>query len=315
MSPRASRLAAVIWLLVSGGYVQSDCAETTPPPTTQPAEELRSVHGEQSDQRPIVRRLTDRIDQVKIEAPAKDAFAWWSRTTKIPLVVNWNGLQEQGIDAEAPISLDLRNVPSGQVLGLLMTQTSSDHPLIFESSSSYIEIMTRDDANKRLVLRSYDIKDLLHAPGEISVPSFNISEAFESGSSRDRSGESDHDRNLFDDDSGTSSSAQRVMDKSPEQRGDEIAQIIRDTVEPDVWRDNGGSASIRYFQGKLLVNAPLYVHSQIGLSADNDQAIGVNPRRYLRDTDTATSRPTGASRGISSVDKSKASAVSGQERR
>lgn len=314
MPPRISRLAAVIWLLVSGGYVQSIFAET-PPPTTQPAEEIRGVRSGPSDQRPIVRRLADRIDQVKIEAPAKEAFIWWSHTTGIPLVVNWNGLEEQGIDTNALINLDLHNVPAGQVLGLLMTQTSSDLPLIFEASSSYIEIMTRDDANKQLVMRSYDIRDLLHAPGEISAPDFNISKAFESGSSRDRSGGSDNDRSLFDDNSGTSSSAQRLIDKTPEQRGDEIAQIIRDTIEPDVWRDNGGSASIRYFQGKLLINAPLYVHSQIGLSADNDQAIGVNPRRYLRDTDTAATRPTGASRGISSVDNSKASAISGQESR
>ncbi len=41
-----------------------------------------------------------------------------------------------------------------------------------------------------------------------------------------------------------------------------------DTVEPEVWRENGGTASIRYFRGRLIITAPRSVHEQIGGAID-----------------------------------------------
>lgn len=322
MKTRATRFALVAGLLASGWLALPGGAGTKQGPTTRPTSDTSgAARAEEADHRPILPRLADRVDPVKIEAPAKDAFTWWSRTTGIPLVVNWNALQEQGVDPDTRIDLDLRNVPAGQLLGLLMKQASVEHPLIFEAGPYYIEIMTRDEANKRLVLRSYDIADLLHESGEISVPSFDISNAFESGQSRDRnrtssssSGGSDNGSLFGDDDGGSSSSSQRAKTKSPEDRGEEIARIIRDTVEPDVWRENGGNASIRFFQGKLLINAPLYVHSQIGPGTGGETG-GVNPARYPRSADAPTTQPTGASRGISAVEKSKPTPVSAHDRK
>jgi hypothetical protein len=48
--------------------------------------------------------------------------------------------------------------------------------------------------------------------------------------------------------------------------GQSIAEMIRNTIEPDIWQENGGLyASARYYDGRLIVNAPLYVHRQIGI--------------------------------------------------
>ena len=42
-------------------------------------------------------------------------------------------------------------------------------------------------------------------------------------------------------------------------------QPTTSTVEPDAWEDAGGSAaSVRYYQGVLMVRAPDYIHRQIG---------------------------------------------------
>jgi hypothetical protein len=44
--------------------------------------------------------------------------------------------------------------------------------------------------------------------------------------------------------------------------------VVTDLVEPEQWEENGGSAAtIRYFQGGLLENAPGYIHRQLDNSA------------------------------------------------
>lgn len=45
---------------------------------------------------------------------------------------------------------------------------------------------------------------------------------------------------------------------------DDLIAIIMDTIEPNVWDQNGGTASIRYFQGRLIITAPRRIHELIG---------------------------------------------------
>lgn len=42
-----------------------------------------------------------------------------------------------------------------------------------------------------------------------------------------------------------------------------IISLIEELVEPEIWSDNVGKATIRYWKGNLIVNAPLSVHNQI----------------------------------------------------
>ena len=50
------------------------------------------------------------------------------------------------------------------------------------------------------------------------------------------------------------------------QKTEDITRLIRDTIEPDIWQANGGQyCSVRHFEGRLIVNAPMCVHHQIGI--------------------------------------------------
>jgi hypothetical protein len=53
---------------------------------------------------------------------------------------------------------------------------------------------------------------------------------------------------------------------SKQQRADDLVKLIQDTVQPDIWRENGGTASIRYFNGHLIVTAPRSVHEALSAS-------------------------------------------------
>jgi len=50
---------------------------------------------------------------------------------------------------------------------------------------------------------------------------------------------------------------------------------IRETIEPEIWQQLGGQhASIKFFNGRLIVKAPRYVHEQIGIPAAGGRSIG-----------------------------------------
>ena len=48
-------------------------------------------------------------------------------------------------------------------------------------------------------------------------------------------------------------------------RVDSLIELVTETVEPDAWQRNGGQwATMKYRDGALIVNAPPFIHRQIG---------------------------------------------------
>ena len=45
---------------------------------------------------------------------------------------------------------------------------------------------------------------------------------------------------------------------------DQLVTLIRETIRPTIWKENGGTAAIRYYNGNLIVTAPRSVHEAIG---------------------------------------------------
>jgi hypothetical protein len=52
--------------------------------------------------------------------------------------------------------------------------------------------------------------------------------------------------------------------KTRDERAQELLDLIRETIYPDIWRENGGPASIRMYRDNLVVTAPAKVHEAIG---------------------------------------------------
>ena len=59
--------------------------------------------------------------------------------------------------------------------------------------------------------------------------------------------------------------SQGSSDKTASQtdRANEIIKLITDTVKPELWQVNGGTATISFFRGNLIVNAPRSIHEQL----------------------------------------------------
>jgi len=52
--------------------------------------------------------------------------------------------------------------------------------------------------------------------------------------------------------------------RSKQERATDLMDLIRAVIQPDVWQENGGKASIRFYGGSLIITAPRAVHEAIG---------------------------------------------------
>ena len=200
--------------------------------------------------------------------PGKMALEIWSDQTNVPLVVSWKSLEAQGVDPTTPITLTLGKVPAETVLKLIVQQLHPDpignDELLLDIQQWYVRIMTKEDALRRSTTKLYFIGDLLMDIPNFKGPGFDLNEALSntsSGGSNGNGGGNDQGNQLFPDED----EDDKEKPLSKEEKAERIADMIRNTIEPDIWRGNGGEyGSVRYYRGMLVVKAPEFVHLQIG---------------------------------------------------
>ncbi|QQE11170.1 hypothetical protein JD969_16970 [Planctomycetota bacterium] len=193
--------------------------------------------------------------------PAREAIDQWSKRTGIKVVINWSKLELEGIDPEQPLTMEFKAIPASQLLDLMLRQISPDEKLITRTTDWYIAVMTKRQAMRHRVVRTYHIGELtMDIPDFNNAPSFDLNDALSNTSSGgSRSGSSS--QNLFGDEANDDS-----VRKTKTARGNEIAELVMQTIEPGIWAP-AGPCTARYYRGNLIVNAPLYVQEQIGIAA------------------------------------------------
>ena len=205
----------------------------------------------------INERLATRISFVAQELGAREALERWAQATGVPLAIDWNALELQGVDADQPVVVELESVPAEVVLLVLMDAMSEDLDFVAEAHDWGLLLRSRPDANRDVMTRVYDVRDLLvDVPDFNDAPRLSLTESLSNTSSGGGGGQGVFDVDEHDDED-------RPL--SRRERGELLIQLVRDTIEPDLWVANGGEFSkIRYRDGKMIVRAPLYVHMQIG---------------------------------------------------
>lgn len=219
--------------------------------------------------RQLMRKTLTNVDYDQM--PGKLALEVWSDQTGVPLVVNWAALRNAGVDPDSPVTLQLRGVPADQVLKLIVGQLHPDpideeEELILDIEQWYVRVMTKRDALRRSTTRMYFIGDLLMTiPNFENAPKFDLNDALSntnSGGSNGNGGGGNNSSPFGDNDD----DREKEVVLSKQEKAERIADVIRDGIEPSIWRANGGEyASIRYLRGMLIVKAPEFVHDQIGV--------------------------------------------------
>lgn len=196
------------------------------------------------------------------DVTARDAVAYLSTVSGLSIVVPWPQLQQAGIDPEQHVTIT-GGITVAAGIDQLVKQLSPEGQVIWEVNPWYVEVMTKEAANRRLVTAIYPIGDLLtDVPNFTDAPQMDLTAILSNGSS---------DRTLGGGGGGGSSAgllkdntAAGATATTPAERGQKIADLVRQTIEPEVWREAGGPASITYYNGNLIVRAPAYVQRQIG---------------------------------------------------
>jgi hypothetical protein len=203
--------------------------------------------------------LDRRIPQVRFEAVAlTDAIDFLRDVGRLNLRVNWTALEAAGIDRTSPVTFYLRNITVRKALDAVLREAGSGQKLAFEVEEGVIEVTTQEEADRILTTEVYDIRDLLFVPLDAGDPpdvEFEL-EAVERGGGGGGGG------NLFGGDQGGGDGQRNAV--SPDIKGLEIVELIQSLIRPEVWQVNGGTATIRYFNGTLIVPAPRSVHELIG---------------------------------------------------
>jgi len=160
------------------------------------------------------------------------------------------------------------------MLQLVLDQASPNSSLVFNVDSNVIQVTSQEDADKQMVTKVYVVDDLVMVPNVKQAPTLNLGQTTQQaggggggfgGGGNMNGGSGGSSGGIF----GTQSNGNQPQNvdlmKSAQQRGEDLVALIREVVRPTVWRENGGTASIRYFTpGKIIVTAPLSVHEAIG---------------------------------------------------
>jgi len=185
------------------------------------------------------------------------------------LHVDWKSLNAVNITKDQPINLRVRGVTLRKALELILSEAGEGHLATFYVDQNVIEITSSEEADRQMVTRVYDVQDLLmDTPDFNNAPDFNLQSSSNTQTNNfgsNNSAGSSQSSSLF---SGGAGGGNESSAASKQNTADQLVKLITDTIRPDIWKDNGGAASIRYFHGDLIVTAPRSVQEAIGGPVD-----------------------------------------------
>ncbi len=186
-----------------------------------------------------------------------------------------------GLDPDTTITLDVQGVSALQLIEMVLEQAESEFSTDGNSwqftPTGTFEAGPKERLNKHRRIEVYNIADML-----ILVPDYPDAPTFDLNSILQSSGGGGGGQSPFQ--GGNQNQANTVVPL--EDRADDIRLLLTELVEPLQWIDNGGeSASIRYWQGNFIVNAPDYVHRELNgypwWPASATRVTMVQGRRYV----------------------------------
>jgi uncharacterized membrane protein YgcG len=203
---------------------------------------------------------------IKLDSVAfKDALDFVQDLSGANLHVNWAALQAAGVTKDAVIDLHLRGVPLRKALNLILSEAAAGNAVLtYYVDENVIEITTLELADKMLITRVYPVDDLLmDVPDFTDAPKFDLTQSQGNGGGTTvgaggGSGSSSSSGSLF---SGGSGDETKGPTKSERAQG--LVDLITAIVRPEIWSTNGGPATIRFFNGSLIITAPRSVHEAI----------------------------------------------------
>ena len=230
------------------------------------------------------------------DTPARDAINHLQTILGINIIGRYldDSGADGGLDPDALINLDVVDQPALTILEMVLDQCGDNEPTTWQLRNGYVEVGTKARLSVPAAqeIRYYPIRDLLFEPTYFdNAPELDLNQALQQGQQRGGRGGGGGGRGGgggggfgggggggggFGGGSGGGGSGGRGggifgdpeddPDRMTEkEKVDQLIDLIIEIVEPDSWIEAGGDdASIRYYQGTLIIRAPDFIQRQIG---------------------------------------------------
>jgi len=205
----------------------------------------------------------NRVTREKLQQPIpvdfnanrlENVIEYLRNVTGANFFVQWRSLEAAGIAKDTPITMQLQNVAADKALRLILDEAGGDLVnLDFTVDEGVVIIATKEFLAQKTAIRTYDIRDLtFQVPTYNDPPEFDLTQV---ASDTDGGGGQSIFSDVGDD---------AIDQLSPEERTIEIMDLIRNSVDPDEWRQAGGlTSSMEELNGSLIVNTTPENHTQI----------------------------------------------------
>lgn len=204
-------------------------------------------------------QLSARVPAAKLDnVPLADAIDFLRDIAGVNIDVDWKSLQAANITRDTQINLNLHGVSAGKILSLILTQAGPGDVLTYFIDQNVVEVTTRAVADQKLITVVYYVMDLLQPNPTFDYQIQNIT-----GGSAQVTGGSGGGGG-----SQAITASQSNQSQTIDSKANDLIKLIETVVRPEVWRDNGGNASMAYLNGNLIVTAPRSVQEAIGGPVD-----------------------------------------------
>ena len=200
--------------------------------------------------------LAARLPSAKLDnVPFADAIDFLRDVAGVNVTVDWKALEGLNISKSTEINLNLHDVSAGKVLSLILSQAGPGDLLTYYIDQDVIEVTTRAIADQKMITVVYYVMDLLQPNDTFNYTIQNIS-----GGTAQIAGSGGGGGSQVLTSNGQNTSQGNTMAT----KAQALIKLIETVVRPEIWRDNGGPASMEFWNGNLIVTAPRSVQDAIG---------------------------------------------------
>jgi hypothetical protein len=218
----------------------------------------------------VSRQLATRLPELNFQGVTlNDALDFMRDVSGANITVNWKALEAGGMTKDAQVNLHLTGITLRKALDMLLTEASGGDTITYVVDQGVIEITTRDLADHMMTTRVYPVEDLLMViPDFTDAPQFSLDASQNQGntggggSGSGGVSQGGPSNTLLAGSGNTGTNTEPVKTKA--ERAQELVDLIEAVISPDVWKEQGGPATIRYYNGMLVVTAPRAVQEAIG---------------------------------------------------
>jgi len=210
--------------------------------------------------------LATRLPEAKLtNVTLADAIDFLRDIGGANITVDWKALDALNISKETQINLNLHSVRLAKVLSLVLSEAAPGDLLTFYVDDNVIQITSRAEADKKLVVVVYYVEDILdqQTPFEPLMIQDNFLSQGGPQVMGGTGGQQGGAPTIFSGSTGTGTNT-----VSKEDEAAKLIKLIETVIRPEIWKDNGGVADIEYYNGNLIVSAPRSVQEAIGGSVN-----------------------------------------------